>query len=205
MTDELLDNEFFNADEMDFGKQVDFNFDRLLAGGEQIVWIGQPKKGIVLYAPDWAVVPMSIFFVGFSAYWLYVFAIMSAGFLLGILILAIFLLISMYILVGRFWYAAYRKSRVYYALTDKRLIWVTDYKRKMKWDLKLTDIAVVEIKQRPSQYGHLLFNGCNLDMADLMGMSLLDIYQTEDHYFEMIPEVEKVAQLIQLYRQHSHK
>ncbi|MEO1715444.1 MAG: hypothetical protein AAFU60_19115, partial [Bacteroidota bacterium] len=72
-------------------------------------------------------------------------------------------------------------------MTEKRLIWVTQYKQKKHWTIELNDLMEVEIKLRSSNYGSLLFNETSFDIVDAIGLSILDLDQAEEYYFEMIP------------------
>lgn len=201
MVDQLLDSDFLESDALNFRQQVDFDFEPYLPKEEKLVWVGQPKKGITLHSPDWVLIPLGLAFLAFSIYWLVISFSGSLWLVFGIGFVPLFL--GLYFLVGRFLYAGYRKARTYYAMTEKRLIWVTQYKQKKHWTVELNDITEVEIKLRSSNYGSLLFNETSFDIVDAIGLSILDLDQAEEYYFEMIPEVEKVAALIRIYQQDS--
>jgi hypothetical protein len=44
-------------------------FQGLLLKGERIIWLGQPAQGLLFTSKDGFMVPLSLFFLGFSVFW----------------------------------------------------------------------------------------------------------------------------------------
>jgi hypothetical protein len=92
-----------------------------LQPNEKIIWSGQPGKGIRFQPSDMFLIPFSLMWGGFAIFWeTQAFATNGPVFmrLWGIP----FVLIGLYIMVGRFFRDAYVRSRQIYALTSKRLL-----------------------------------------------------------------------------------
>ncbi len=100
-------------------------FEEHLLDGEEIVWTGRPDASVNFDRRDLALIPFSIVWAGFA-----IFA--TAGFINGyietvgtggqagsfLVLGAMFSLLGLYLLVGRFFYKRWDKRRTYYALTD---------------------------------------------------------------------------------------
>ena len=106
-------------------------FEDQLLDGEEILWTGRPDPSVNFDRRDLALVPFSIAWAGFA-----IFA--TAGFVVGygeavksggqegsflfLVLGAMFSLLGLYLLVGRFFYKRWDKLRLYYALTDARVL-----------------------------------------------------------------------------------
>ena len=97
-------------------------FQGLLLKGERIVWWGQPAQGLLFTSKDWFMVPFSLMFLGFSVFWesMVMTATNSPTFmrLWGVP----FILVGLYLFVGRFVVDAWARRGITYAVTDKRVL-----------------------------------------------------------------------------------
>jgi hypothetical protein len=97
-------------------------FQGRLLKGERLVWWGQPAQGLLFTSKDWFLIPFSVMFLGFSIFWesMVISAANSPTFmrLWGVP----FLLIGLYMFVGRFVVDAWARRRITYAVTDKRIL-----------------------------------------------------------------------------------
>jgi hypothetical protein len=116
---------------MTFGSPLD----GFLDPGENLLWSGQPKQGVRLQASDWFAIPFSIFWCGFVFVW----EAMALGIGFGVhaqnaprgaawlawifpLWGVPFVVIGVYMLVGRFFVDAMRRTKTWYGITNRRLI-----------------------------------------------------------------------------------
>ncbi len=106
-------------------------FEDHLVDGEEIRWTGRPDPSVNFDRRDLTLIPFSIAWAGFA-----IFA--TAGFIEGyietaksggqpgsflfLVLGAVFGLLGLYLLVGRFFYKRWDKRRLYYALTDARVL-----------------------------------------------------------------------------------
>ena len=106
-------------------------FEDHLFDGEEIVWTGRPDPSVNFDRRDLTLIPFSIAWAGFAIFATagfvsgYVEAVESGGQPGSFLFLALaagFSLLGLYLLVGRFFNKRWNKRRLYYALTDHRVL-----------------------------------------------------------------------------------
>lgn len=92
---------------------------RRLDTRERLIWWGRPKQGLMLRKADRTLIPFSILWAGFALFWEYKAWNTSWFFRLwGIP----FVLIGIYMLVGRFFMDAWQRFRTVYGLTASRVL-----------------------------------------------------------------------------------
>jgi hypothetical protein len=117
-----------------------------LTGTERLLWAGQPRQGIVLRPSDVFMIPFSLLWGGFAVFWETGVILEGAPWFFALWGVP-FVLVGFYIVVGRFFWDARRRSRTFYGLTDQRAIIVSSgTSRKVKsLNLKtLSDISLTE-------------------------------------------------------------
>ena len=106
-----------------------------LEAGESLLWAGQPRRGIVFRSSDLFAIPFSILWGGFALFW-------EAGVILEArrhtgnappLLFELFgipfVVIGLYMMIGRFIVDARRRGHTSYGVTDRRVIIVTGLQR----------------------------------------------------------------------------
>ncbi|MFG1348326.1 hypothetical protein [Xanthobacter autotrophicus] len=91
-----------------------------LLPGERILWAGQPKQGIVFTRGDIYTTFFFLLWGGIPAFGL--FSLPSDGPALFNLVAAPFIIIAVYMLVGRYFYDAWSRKLTFYAVTDRRVL-----------------------------------------------------------------------------------
>jgi hypothetical protein len=122
---------------------------RELHSDETLLWSGQPVPGIRLRPADIFFIPFSIVWCGFAVFW-EASAIQMARQIGGISLFFIlwgipFVLIGLYMVVGRFYADALLRRRTYYGVTSERIIIVTGLfaRQTQSLDLEtLTDLSM---------------------------------------------------------------
>jgi len=110
-----------------------------LTAGESVLWAGQPSRTVVFHHEDLLLIPFSLLWGGFAIFW-------EAGvagywgspshqdgpWIFGMIWGVPFVVIGQYMIWGRFFFAAWRKKRTYYAVTSRRVMAVQDgWRRNM--------------------------------------------------------------------------
>jgi hypothetical protein len=100
-----------------------------LTSGENVLWMGQPNQRKILHKEDTFLIPFSLLWGGFAICWeAGVAGFWSSGprshepWIFGMIWGIPFVLIGQYFIWGRFFYAAWKKKRVHYAVTNRRVI-----------------------------------------------------------------------------------
>lgn len=97
------------------------HFSGRLLKGEKMVWQGQPDSGLLFTSRDWLLVPFSLFWGGFSIFWEKSVLDTNAPVFMKLWGVP-FVLIGVYLVVGRFLLDAWIRRGIHYAVTDKRIL-----------------------------------------------------------------------------------
>ena len=136
--------------------QVPEVIERQLSVGEQVLWYGRPRQGLVLRAGD-------AFFIPFTLLWC---ATVLNGARAAIardhvaafpLIYLPFALVALYLLVGRFVLDIERRSTTDYAVTRDRILIVSHGFRKAVTSLPLATLADITLSTTASGAGSIVF------------------------------------------------
>jgi hypothetical protein len=160
-----------------------------LLHGEDPIWCGRPRQGIVLRHIDIVLIPFSIFACSFFSVWSY-FAIRHFPIPLKFLsCLAIGF--GFYLAYGRFLLDARRRFNTIYAITNRRCLWINERKQSVEQALALQgdrEISLINL----GSVGTIAFgprNGIGYMYMRAMGVGSLPQATAE---FEMIEHAERV-------------
>jgi hypothetical protein len=94
--------------------------DRLLSG-ERIIWSGAPGQGLLFTGADMMMIPFSLLWGGFAIFWES--SVIAQGGPFFFMLFGIpFVLVGLYIVVGRFLIDAWVRRGMQYAVTNKRIL-----------------------------------------------------------------------------------
>lgn len=127
-----------------------------LGATERLLWAGRPVQGLVLRKADLFMIPFSLLWGGFAIFWEY--SAWSTGAPLFFLLFGLpFVLMGVYLIVGRFFVDAYIRGRTYYAVSDERaLILKEAFGRNLK-SIDLANIADISLSERGIDGGLIIF------------------------------------------------
>jgi hypothetical protein len=191
-------------------------FQEELLKDEKILWMGQPNPDIKYTSMDWFLIPFSIMWGGFAIFWE-----LSA---LGIILLAEtngadapiifplfgipFVIIGLYFIFGRFIYKKWKKQRTYYAITNKRVLIITNTKNRNVEAEFISSIPAINYSQKDSGAGSIRFGSFNFmtDMYSNTGMDFLSGFsgKTSPAFFD-INNVKEVYNLVNEVRNSDNK
>jgi hypothetical protein len=119
--------------------------------GEHLLWSGRPPRGILFRSDDFLAVPFSLLWGGFAIFWEYSVVFSEKGAPLFFKIWGIpFVLVGLYLIVGRFFVDAWQRRRTLYGITDKRVLILTGSKLA---SLNLGSLSKVSLRKRGSGGG----------------------------------------------------
>lgn len=93
---------------------------RLLAG-ENVLWSGRPRQGLMLTARDALMIPFSLVWGGFAIFWETAVVSSKAPPFMALFGIP-FVVIGLFLIFGRLPFDAWLRSKIHYALTDRRAL-----------------------------------------------------------------------------------
>jgi Bacterial PH domain len=138
-----------------------------LAAGEQVIWSGQPRQGLTLRGSDLFAIPFSLFFAGFSVFWMHGAA--SSGAPIPFVLFGVpFVLVGLYLVFGRFLVEAKQRAGTFYAVTPQRVIIRSGLFSKSVKSLPLKTLQDLSLSERSDGTGTITF-GAQHPMASMFG------------------------------------
>lgn len=138
-----------------------------LAPGEQVLWSGQPRQGLIVRGFDVFAIPFSLLWAGFAVFWL-VTAMQSDAPLPFVLFGVPFVLVGVYIVIGRFFVEAKQREKTFYAVTQQRIVIVSGLFSRSVKSLNLKTISDLSVSARSDGRGTITF-GAQHPMAAMFG------------------------------------
>jgi hypothetical protein len=188
-----------------------------LLPGESILWTGQPSPRVIFHPSDWFAIPFSLMWGGFALFWIYGASgygrnadqsVLTHG-AQHLSLFALwgipFVLIGQYMIWGRFFYTAWKKTRTFYAVTNKRVIVLNAQRNRKVTDAFLAglssvslttrsdDVGTIEFAPEPERVSNWYSNNRN------RGGLQMDIDLTRLGFFD-VPDAKSVYQMIQSQR-----
>jgi hypothetical protein len=93
-----------------------------LASGERLLWTGRPDRSRWLTSSDVYLIPFSVIWCGFIAFWEYSATTFTRAPGMFVVVGSLFALFGIYQLIGRFAVGRYLRMRTTYTITDRRII-----------------------------------------------------------------------------------
>jgi hypothetical protein len=158
--------------------------------GERELWTGAPRRGLVLRTSDLLLVPFSLVWGGFAFFWEW--QVLQKGAPVFMAFFGVpFVLMGLYITVGRFLVDARRRSRTTYTLTSERVIIRSGIAGLTTTSLQLRSVGEVHVSERSDGSGTITFGSAPMPFRAFQGTSWPGAPQVPA--FEMIPDVQNVA------------
>jgi hypothetical protein len=175
---------------------------------EQIVWSGQPESSILFTPMDLLLVPFSLLWGGFAIFWeLSVIGTFKSNQpapaffpLFGVP----FVLVGLYFIFGRFVYKSWKKKRTWYAVTNQRVLIVTQGISRTCQALSIATLPAIDKTVRSNGSGNIKF-GTSPFMFTIYENSGMDFFggfngQGAPSFFDL-KDVESVYRIVTSQRQ----
>jgi hypothetical protein len=167
-----------------------------LGTGERLLWSGQPRRGVRLRPTDALLIPFSLMWGGFALFWeLSVFRT-GAPFFFRLWGLP-FVLVGLYLIIGRFFADAWQRSRTYYGVTTERLLIVSGLFQRQVKSLPLRNLPEVTLSERSDRSGSIMFGAVPPMYGWLAGSSWPGTGKQLPPSFDMIENARQVYTQVQ--------
>jgi Bacterial PH domain len=135
--------------------------ERELSAGERLLWKGRPRGGLRLRDSDRFQIPFSLLWGGFAIFWVYsaLFAVPArnaAGWTAPIIGIP-FVLIGLYMIIGRFFVDAKMREVTEYAVTNRRAIIVSRLFSTKTQSVDLKATPEITLDERADRSGTITF------------------------------------------------
>ena len=170
---------------------------RELDAGEQLLWAGMPKQGVILRGSDVFMIPFSLLWGGFAIFWEAMALQIPSGKagpvdiifpLFGIP----FVLAGLYMIFGRFFYDSKKRAKTFYGLTDQRAIIVSGLFSKGVKSLNVKTMSDVSLTEKENGYGTIVFGQEMQMMSMFVGGGLPGMGGSTTPKFELIENAKRV-------------
>jgi len=129
---------------------------KILEPGERLHWSGVPPQGLLLRGSDAFFIPFSIMWGGFAIFWETMAWTKQTPLLFKLWGIP-FVLVGLYILVGRFFVDAKMRSRMAYGVTDRRIIIRSGILSRNVNSLALKTLSDLTLTERSDGTGTITF------------------------------------------------
>jgi hypothetical protein len=130
--------------------------DAELGSGERLLWSGKPAAGLRLRASDIFMIPFSLMWGGFAIFW--EFQVVASGAPFFFMLWGVpFVLVGLYMIVGRFFVDSYQRSRTYYGVSDQRVLIVGGLMSRQVTSLALQGLVEMSLNERGDGSGDIVF------------------------------------------------
>lgn len=165
---------------------------------EEVLWCGQPDSSVIFSGSDIFLVPFSILWGGFAMFWEVSAITMSTPFFFCLFGIP-FVIIGLYFIFGRFIYKGIKKKHTYYAVTNQRILILTNLSKKNLEAKFITQIPCINKSVRSDGKGTIKF-GDSIFFRGMYGNTGMDlfgsIYGKDVPTFYDIKEIDKVYKLV---------
>lgn len=146
-----------------------------LLSGEQFLWNGRPKQGIHFQSYDVFLVPFSLFWGGFAIFWNA--SVWDAGAPSFFRLWGLpFLIIGVYLIIGRFLHDAYNRTYLYYAVTNQRvLIYNAGLGQSLK-SLDIQSLPALSLSEKRNGSGTISFEPSSSPFDSFYGTNSFRIW-----------------------------
>jgi hypothetical protein len=161
---------------------------------EKLLWSGQPGRGLALRSGDIIMIPFSMVWGGFAIFWESIAIRSNAAFmwLWGIP----FVLVGLYMIVGRFFVDAWQRERTTYGVTSERIIIISNFINRKVKSVNLRSLPEMTLDQKSDGSGTITFGAVDKVLRwDPNGVAGRRSRSVSPR-FEMLEDAKKVYEII---------
>ena len=168
---------------------------RELGAQEKLLWVGQPRQGLFLRSSDALLIPFSLLWAGFAVFWEASVVRSGAPFFFELWGIP-FVLVGIYIVLGRFFVDERQRRRTIYGVTKQRVVIVSGLFGRRIQSLDLGSLPGLSLDERASGLGTISFGGGQSPNAWLQGTGWPTGRARYVPCFDSIADARRVYELI---------
>ena len=131
-----------------------------LDSDESLLWTGKPAQGVKLKGSDAFMIPFSIMWGGFAIFWESTVVFTDAPFFFKLWGIP-FVLVGLYLIVGRFFYDAKRREKTIYGLTENRIIIKSGVFKETIKSLNIKTLSDITLNEKSNKSGTIVLGSEN--------------------------------------------
>ena len=169
-----------------------------ISSGESLLWSGQPRQGLFFRPSDVYLIPSSLLTLAFALFWNFgAWNSNSPPFFHVVGALA--LVYAVYWLVGRFFVDAWQRSKMFYGVTNERVIIVSGIFSKNVKSLPLRTMTEVSVSERPDLSGTITFGPAD-DASDWKSKLPFKMTREEPPVYPTLDSIQNVKRVYDIIR-----
>jgi hypothetical protein len=139
-----------------------------LGPNETFVWTGRPKPGIRFRATDFFLIPFSLLWGGFAIFWESTVIATNSPVLFKLWGIP-FVLVGLYMIVGRFFVDALRRSNTLYAITNERILIRSGIRNREIKSINIKTLDEITLQEKSDHSGTILLGATDLRYSMRIG------------------------------------
>jgi hypothetical protein len=179
-------------------------FQSELSSSKKLIWNGQPLTGIRLRKQDAFLIPFSLLWGGFAIFWEWGVINSKAPFFFRLWGVP-FVLIGLYLIFGRFFVDAKPREKIFYGLTNERIIIISGIFSRNVRSLNLKTLSEINLDEKPDGSSTIAFGAIYLPKARWASSGWPGANRYAPPSFESIERVKEVYELIRRAQNESSK
>ena len=168
---------------------------RELSPGEQVLWTGRPRQGIVFRGSDLLAIPFSLLWCGFAIFWEHGVVTSNAPAFFTVWGIP-FVLIGLYMVAGRFFFEAQQRARTFYAVTPERILIVAGVFSRTVKSLSLATLTDVTLTEGRNGEGEITFGPQNAFPSFFGNAGWPGAPRRQPPRFDLVPNAKSVYEKI---------
>ena len=135
--------------------ELGYELKQHLDSDEKLIWTGTPRQGIIFRSSDALMIPFSLMWGGFALFW--EFSVINSGAPFFFKLWGIpFVLIGLYLIVGRFFYDSELRKNTIYGITQNRIIIKSGVFKKSIKSLNIRTLSDVTLNEKSDGSGTIV-------------------------------------------------
>jgi hypothetical protein len=140
-----------------------------LSSGEKLIWTGKPKTGIMFRNSDAFLIPFSLLWCGFAVFWESSVMETDAPFFFKLWGIP-FVLVGIYITIGRFFIDAKKRENTIYGITTDRIVIKSGVFSTEIKSLNIKTLSDITINQKSDNSGTITLGPTDMRYSMMQGM-----------------------------------